>query len=54
MTKEVGAAGRAIMPDLRTACLVALRADLRRAVRNILNVVGIRRDCLTRGKLQIL
>jgi len=54
VTKEAVAAGRAIAPDLRMTWLVALRADLRRAVRNISNIVGIRRDCLTWRKLQIL
>ena len=41
--KELETAGRAIAaPDLRTAWLAALRADLRRAVRNMLAVGGWR------------
>lgn len=40
MTTELNEAGRAIAPELRRAWLVALRADLRRAVRNILRTVG--------------
>lgn len=36
MTKELGAMGRATAAGLWTALLTALRADLRRAVLNIL------------------
>jgi hypothetical protein len=38
--KELGAIGRAIAPEVLTAWLAALRADLRRAVRNILRFEG--------------
>ena len=50
---ELGAAGRAIALEDRTAWLVALRADLRRAVRNILRVVKARRKWLTRVVVQV-
>jgi hypothetical protein len=46
---ELGATGRAIALEVRTAWLAALRADLRRAVRNILRVVWIRREWLKRS-----
>jgi len=36
---ELGAAGRAIALDFRSTWFVALRADLRRAVRNIVRIV---------------
>lgn len=38
----LGATGREIAPDFRTTWLVALRADLRRAVRNIVDAVRVR------------
>lgn len=50
---ELRAAGRAIAPELRTAWLVALRADLRRAVRSILRVVRARRDGLRRVDVKV-
>jgi hypothetical protein len=45
---EFGATGRAIAPELRTAWLVALRTDLRRAVRNMMRVVKARRGRVKR------
>jgi hypothetical protein len=45
---ELGATGRAIAPEVRIAWLVALRANLRRDVRNILKVVRARREWLKR------
>jgi hypothetical protein len=46
--KELGATGRAIAPEVRIAWPVALRAKLRRVVRNILRVVRARREWLKR------
>lgn len=40
LTKELAATGRAIGPDLLAAWHVALRAVLRRAIRNIMRLVG--------------
>jgi len=45
---ELGATGRAIAPEVRIAWLVALRANLRRAVRSILRVVRARKEWLQR------
>jgi hypothetical protein len=44
VTSELGPTGRAIAPEERTAWLVALRADLRNAVRNMVNVTEARRE----------
>jgi hypothetical protein len=44
---ELGATGRAIAPEVRIAW-PALRAKLRRVVRNILRVVRARREWLKR------
>ena len=53
MTKELAAAGRAVGLDLRTAWQVALRADLRRAVRNILKVVGSKGGSWDKRRVEI-
>jgi hypothetical protein len=50
---ELGATGRAIAPEVRTAWLAALRADLRRAFRNIVTVVRARREWLKRVDVQV-
>jgi hypothetical protein len=52
-TKELAIAGRAIGLDLRTAWQVALRADLRRAVRSILKVVGGKRGSWGERRVEI-
>jgi hypothetical protein len=44
--RELAEAERAIAPEPLAAWLVALRADLRRAVRNILRVVSGREEDL--------
>jgi hypothetical protein len=49
--RELGAAGRAIAPELRTAWLVALRADRRRAVRNMVEVEKARRGICGKKRL---
>jgi len=50
---ELGVTGRAIAPEVRTAWLAALRTDLRRVVRNIVEFVRARRECLKRVDVQV-
>jgi hypothetical protein len=50
---ELGATGRAIAPEGRTARLAALRADLRRVVRNIVGFVRARGEWLKRVDVQV-
>jgi hypothetical protein len=53
--KELEAAGRAIaLADLRMVWLAALRADLRRAVRNILAVGGWRMAVVKRRSILVM
>jgi len=50
---ELGATGRAIAPEVRTAWLATLRVDLRRVVRNIVEFVRARREGLRRVDGQV-
>lgn len=50
---ELGATGRAIAPEVRAAWLAALRADLRKAVRNILRFVRARREWLKKVDVEV-
>lgn len=50
---ELAATGRAIAPEFRIAWLEALRADLRRAVRSMVRLVGARREWVKRVDAQV-
>jgi hypothetical protein len=50
---ELGVTGRAIAPEVRIAWLEALRTDLRRVVRNIVEFVRARREWLKRVDVQV-
>jgi hypothetical protein len=50
----MAATGRAIGPARWMTCLLALRADLRRAVRNMVEVVDVQERCLEGVMMSIL